>query len=336
MKSLIRFIDSAHSPIDFKVAREDPFFWSCYVAWIGEKGNTEKTARSYLSGIQTVFAEMGSHLSPPPLRMTLVTRALKGLSRQPRSKPVSPRLPITVAILSKLTCHFNYSKHEDRTIWAMMTLATYGLLRCGEITSNPIDSLRFPRVIHWRVNQSLSFGSFHLPISKSDTGHTGTDIFVAGNKTPTCPTSAMHSMLTKSPFKLRPSDPLFTLDGDTPISRYVFLKRVRRKLSKGGYNPKNFSGHSFRRGGAQSAFDSGLSIDEIQLVGRWKQVQVAHKYFGFTREKLQKLSADMASTPTSRPLKFELLHPDEEARREEHRTLFGRPAGGFGGHRYSN
>lgn len=333
MRSLIRFIDSANAPIDFKTAKSDPFFWSCYVTWLGTQGCTGKTARSYLSGIQTAFAELGSMVSP--LRMTLVNRTLKGLRRQPRSKPISPRLPITVSILSKLATHFNSSDHEDRTIWAMMTLATYGFLRCGEVTSNPNDALRFPRVIDWRYSKKdLSLGAFHLPISKTDAGHTGTDVHVAGNKSPTCPVAAMHAMLSNSPFPVSSSSPLFTLDGSKSVSRFVFLKRVRRKLKRGGFNAKDFSGHSFRRGGAQSAYDSGLSIDEIQLVGRWKSIQVAHKYFGFTRQKLQALSTNMANAKPSNPLRFELLHPDEGDREEGH--LFGRPSRGFGGHRYPN
>ena len=215
MRSLIRFIDSAHSPVDFKVARDDPFFWSCYVAWIGQEGNTEKTAHTYLSGIQTAFAEMGCHVNP--LRMTLVKRALKGLKRQPRSKPSPLRLPITVSILSKLAPLFDESSHEDRTIWAMMTLATYGFLRCGEFTSNPNDARRFPRSMDWRASADLNLGAIHLPTSKTDVGHTGTTIFVAGNRSATCPVAAMHSMLTKSPFSFQPTDPLFTRDGRTPF-----------------------------------------------------------------------------------------------------------------------
>ena len=73
MRSLNRFISTASPPIDFEKVKLDPFFWGCYVAWIGEAGNCADTARLYLSGIQTLFAELG--LAIYPLRMTLVKRA---------------------------------------------------------------------------------------------------------------------------------------------------------------------------------------------------------------------------------------------------------------------
>ena len=65
--------------------------------------------------------------------------------RMPLVKPKStPKLPVTVAILSHLARVIDFTRHQDRTLWAMMTLATYGLLRCAEVTRDPIDKGRFP------------------------------------------------------------------------------------------------------------------------------------------------------------------------------------------------
>lgn len=64
--------------------------------------------------------------------------------RMPLVKPKStPKLPVTVAILSHLARVIDFTRHQDRTLWAMMTLATYGLLRCAEVTRDPIDKGRF-------------------------------------------------------------------------------------------------------------------------------------------------------------------------------------------------
>jgi hypothetical protein len=115
----------------------------------------------------------------------------------------------------------------------------------------------------------------------------------------------MQEMIVKSPFHTLPTSPLFSLDGNKPATRQWFLKRTKSLLSKAGYKPDSFSGHSFRRGGAQTAFDSGLPLDEIQRVGRWKSPDVARRYFGFTLHKLHALSAKMAKTDPSRPLRFE-------------------------------
>ena len=119
--------------------------------------------------------------------------------------------------------------------------------------------------------------------------------------------NAAHTMLSYHPAPLRPNSPLFSLDGSSPITRYGFLKSVSSLLSRAGLDSSQYSGHSFRRGGAQSAYDTGLPIDDLQLIGRWKSLDVARRYFGLTLHKLQSLSSAMSSSNPSRPLRFESL-----------------------------
>lgn len=287
----------------------DPFLWACYVAWLARQGYGAPTARSYLAGISTSLAEVGINVKPR--RMPLVKRALLGLQRQPRTKASVPRLPITVSLLHSIARFVDLRRHEERTLWAMMTLATYGLLRSGEITLNPADQSRFPRLADWRVSADGTLASIHLPISKSDYAHNGTSVYVARNSSCSCPISAMQLMLSRTPFRTTNQSPLFSLDGMRPISRFVFLRRVRILLTRAGIDGRKYSGHSFRRGGAQSAHDAGLSVEHIQLIGRWKQVQVAHRYFGFTSQGLRSLSENMARAQHTNPLRFELLGPRE-------------------------
>lgn len=185
MRSFELFLASSSIPLQFEEVMHDPFLWACYVSWLAKRGNCASTARTYLAGISTSLAEVGVCIKPR--RMPLVRRTLLGLQRQPKSKTSSPRLPITVPILHLIAGHINTRSHEDRTIWAMMTLATYGLLRCGEITVNQGDNSRFPRRADWRVSADSTLASLHLPRSKSDYGHTGTSIFVARNSSLSCP-----------------------------------------------------------------------------------------------------------------------------------------------------
>lgn len=305
MRSFNRFLASATQRIDFSRSHDDPFLWACYVTWLGESGCCADTARHYLSGIQTLFCEIGRNIRP--LRMPLVKRALTGMRQEDKPKK-PPKLPITVAVLSKLLSLLNPASHSDRTIWAMMALATYGLLRCGEIAQDSHDKNRFPRHRHWYLTPDSDFAHYYLPRSKADRLRDGTTIFVAANGSQTCPVAAMQMMLAKAPFPLHSTSPLFSLDGHKPITRQWFLKRTKHFLSKAGYNPDSFSGHSFRRGGAQTAFDSGLPLEEIQRIGRWKTPDVARRYFGFTVHKLRALSASMAKCHPSRPLRFETLN----------------------------
>ena len=291
---------TAAAPFQFFQVLHDPFFWSCFVAWLGSAGHTEN--RSHLPRWNR------NNTSRDGLRRQAQATPSREARTPWSSTPTSiQNVPTSPPDYGGPQPFFDLGDHEDRTIWAMMALATYGLLRCGEITVNPYDRTRYPRRRDWRISDDLSLASIHLPISKSDYEHKGTHIFVASNSSISCPVNAVQQMLHLSPFPPSSSDPLFSLNGIHPISRYVFLRRVRNALSRAGFNGAHYAGHSFRRGGAQSAYDAGSSIDDIQLLGRWKQAQVAHRYFGFTQQKLQSLSAGMATTKRSNPLRFELL-----------------------------
>ena len=50
----------------------------------------------------------------------------------------------------------------------------------------------------------------------------------------------------------------------------TFLSHLRTCLWYIGINPKLYAGHSFRRGGASFAYEAGIPIDMIKLIGDWK------------------------------------------------------------------
>ena len=61
------------------------------------------------------------------------------------------------------------------------------------------------------------------------------------------------------------------------LSYNVFLSKLRQILSLLGYNPSSYAGHSFRRGGASWAYQSGVRTELIKLQGDWKS-EVYQKY----------------------------------------------------------
>ena len=54
------------------------------------------------------------------------------------------------------------------------------------------------------------------------------------------------------------------------LTHSVFVKRLKLLLESLGYLSKNYSGHSFRRGGCTFCFEAGLSLTEIKIRGDWK------------------------------------------------------------------
>jgi len=82
---------------------------------------------------------------------------------------------------------------------------------------------------------------------------------------PLCPVTALMNLLMLHP-NLDPKAPLFSL-GSIPsvLTQASFVTQLRYN-----FPPQNYSGHSFRRGGASWAFEAGLPGVVIQSMGDWK------------------------------------------------------------------
>ncbi len=64
--------------------------------------------------------------------------------------------------------------------------------------------------------------------------------------------------------------PLFRFRDGTPLTRQVFVGKVKAALMQAGVDSSHYSGHSFRIGAATTAAACGISDATIQLLGRWK------------------------------------------------------------------
>jgi integrase len=118
--------------------------------------------------------------------------------------------------------------------------------------------------------------------------------------------TAMKRMFSQAPFKWLTNSPLFSCDGIKPISRNIFLNTFRNR-AQSVVAPTSFSGHSFRRGGAQSLYDAGTPLDVIRDIGRWKSDIVMRRYYGYSVEQLSNLSLNVSRGRTRHLLDFHLL-----------------------------
>jgi hypothetical protein len=92
------------------------------------------------------------------------------------------------------------------------------------------------------------------------------------NLHPLCPSWALINY-----FKLTPgapsSGPAFTTTqggASSPLTYPMFVKQLKDVLHQCQIDPSQYAGHSFRRGGASWALQSGLPGDVIQLMGDWR------------------------------------------------------------------
>ena len=88
-----------------------------------------------------------------------------------------------------------------------------------------------------------------------------------------CPVQAVIRALATTPQGER-EGPAFTyLSGAgrvQPLTSWVFNTRIRKGLTAMGLDCSRYASHSFRRGAASWAYDSGLSVETIRQMGDWK------------------------------------------------------------------
>jgi hypothetical protein len=137
---------------------------------------------------------------------------------------------------------------------------------------------------HQSAVQRLSRGSvqfvhngvlLQLPASKSDPFRKGVSIPLSPSGDSICPVAALHNLFDRYPKPA--SAPLFCrLCG--PFDRAWALRKVSQALLFAGINPTGFTGHSFRRGAANSALKAGIARTDIMKMGRWKSDSI-DRYF---------------------------------------------------------
>src|SRR5882672_11434002 len=107
-----------------------------------------------------------------------------------------------------------------------------------------------------------------VPSSKTDPFRKGVSIAIASVPgAHTCAVNALKNLFEYVPCP--PEAPLFSQDGDGPLSRGKFIAQVKSNLACTGFDASKFSGHSFHRGAASAAAVVGFNDYEIQQLGRW-------------------------------------------------------------------
>ena len=66
-----------------------------------------------------------------------------------------------------------------------------------------------------------------------------------------------------------PESPLFVGHDGTPLLCTDLIQQLHEDLAQLGFQPSQFSSHSFWRGGASSAAAAGSSDFELQQLGQW-------------------------------------------------------------------
>ena len=248
------------------------------------KGYNPSSITNMVSSIKSVSKMIGYNIDPigfPGLKMTL-----KGMERL-YGKPAKQAAPITLDILVNIGLRLNFDRKFHVTMWAIFLTSFFVLLRKSHVSHSAKQDDNFllrkhlvrtengyEVIIEWSKTNQLHSRMEKLPL-----------LPIAGSLL--CPVAAIDEMIKSIP--AGPNAPAFCTAGKRPINYNTYQKFLKEIIDKVGHNSKEFSTHSFRRGGTTFLAQCGVDPRLIQLMGDWKS-DCYKKYISFPLQDRLKVS----------------------------------------------
>lgn len=254
---------------------------------------TRGTLDNYLAGIRSWHVDERHPLDLT--KMPTLQRMLDGLEKEAGPRVTMRKLPVTPALIHQIIGLVGRQDHDDRLFLAIMVLCVYGLLRLGEVVPKQAGG---PHTITLDDVKIGTRGSFNLLIKNSKTDQVGAGFTARyySNSTLSCPfTSVISSYWNQRVNQHKPPQGFLQKKDGTEPTRAWVVGRLKGAIAKLGYKQADFSGHSFRRGGATALAAAGIEDHIIQRLGRWRSAAY-QVYTVPTEEVLANAAGKMANT----------------------------------------
>lgn len=229
---------------------------------------------SYLNIIGILHKEFG--LPNPLLNNWALKSLITGIKRAIGTPP-NQKLPISPDILLRLHATLNFTKSFDSSFWAICLVAFYGLFRKSHLL--PMSSKKFDS------SKQLTKADFKFY-------SWGTLVTIRWSKTiqfrervveiplpciprsKLCPATAIAHAFSFTKSTAANSQAFNWLDDPSSTAHIftynMFITKLRDHFTLIGINPLSYAGHSFRRGGASFAYQSGVPLELIKALGDWR------------------------------------------------------------------
>ena len=242
-----------------------------YIAFLSVTGRSYGTIQNHISSIKHFHRLFG--FPPGWDNLYSFQLVLRGCKRFLGAAPAR-KLPITPTLLLRMVSLFDISKPIQAAIRALFLVAFFSFLRKSNlvIQSDRVISPKVPRRSDLHVSQ---YGAF-LNIRATKTIQFFQRALcvplpiISGS--PLCPVSALAHHLRIN--AVGPSDPLFSVrlgsaQSTHPLTFRHFSSFLARVVAALGLDPRAYSPHSFRRGGASFAFECNVPAEHIKFQGDW-------------------------------------------------------------------
>ena len=167
-----------------------------------------------------------------------------------------------------------YSHRDLVTIKSAILLAFYGFLRVSEYTSTRHNgstclSRRDVKFIRDTGSSTATRVKLRLRRTKTSQFESDTYVDIFANGSDLCPVKSL-SDYYQFYKESKKNSPLFVLSSGLPLTPVKFNYMLRSSLQAASLDPKRYSSHSLRSGGATVAANHGVPSWVIQKMGRWK------------------------------------------------------------------
>ena len=216
-------------------------------------------------------------------RLRMVQRGMKRLGRGPVRK-----LAISVDMLRDILAHgeLDLSKWDDLLKFTAMNCGFFFLLRSCEYlrTEHGADPEKCIRMEHLTFSRDgvkirgdgrllATRMTIFIPFSKTDVVGEGVTLTLdvdSGN--PLCVVTLFNRLRVMNPARFAArngGDHVFRTRSGRVLHKHHVQKLLKGGASRAGFNPKDFTSHSLRAGGASAMYHNGFTVEEIQRRGRW-------------------------------------------------------------------
>ena len=270
---------------------------SLYCAYlICVKNRQSSTVKSYVSAIKDVLSTDGYIWSDNKVLLSTITKSCKLKNDQ-----IKIRLPIQRGLLDLILFavrrkYENTQPYLEAMYITAYLLSYYGLMRVGEISESihvakatDIHESRTAKMLLIVLYSSKTHGRESLPQKIKIWGRKALEITSSKNLTTSyadtvkrvgcfCPYEWTQKFIKMRPLiRNSQTEQIFIFRDGSPLQAYHLRQLLREILDSFNLDSSLYDTHSFRIGRATDLFKSGVNVEEIKHLGRWKSNAV-YKY----------------------------------------------------------
>ena len=241
-----------------------------YVQFLARSFKSAQSIQNYLSGVKLMH--ILANQSCPQFDTVELKLAIKGLKRIKMHKP-KQALPITPDILIQFKNHLDISLPLQAVFWAISLVAFFTMARKSNLV--PLSPHTFDDKkqlcrkdilidddcilvrIKWSKTNQFASRTLYIPL-------------LAMPDSVLCPVAAYKNMISLIPGGgEKPAFMILRNRRPEPFLYKHFQSMIKSSIQKIGLQPQSYSSHSYRRGGATTAFRANVPPELIQLQGDW-------------------------------------------------------------------